>query len=161
MLETVRGVLAYVVVGGLAANFFLVFSLFTVLTGASEGSQISDSRKLSIDSDAKVFGILFGVGAFIGLFFGSSGQFALTPEFMFLPAMGSFLVGTAISYFICNKLNNDYMARAERNFAEGNFREAIEDAREVARSSETMRRRANEIVEAARAHVETPMGLGV
>lgn len=158
MMDTIRGIVIYVGVCGLVANFFMIQGFASVAMGA-DGSQVRKKRRLPIDSDAKIFGILFAIGGVIGLFCGTSQQFPLT-EALAIPVMLSFVAGFAFSYWVTNKLNNEYMARAERNFAEGNYRDAMEDAREVARSSETMRRRASDLANQASDRHQQSLGLG-
>ena len=160
MIDTIRGVLAYVAICGLAANVFVIMGLVSVATGSAEGSQVSKSRRLPIDSDAKVFGILFAIGAFLGITFGTSTQFTLQAEGIVLPALFSFLIGLGGAWWITHHLNNEYMARAERNLSEGHYREAMEDALEVARSSETMRNRAKRLASEAKQLHQQNMGLG-
>jgi hypothetical protein len=59
-------------------------------------------------------------------------------------------VGLVVALPRVSKLNESYLSRAATNLEAGNFKEALEDASEVARSSERLRERANQIVEAAR-----------
>lgn len=153
--------LAHVFGGGLAANALLIFGLVQVFLGAEEGSQVSQDRRLPIDSDLKVFGMLFGMGAIIGWVVYNVSGCAAVYDWVVPTLVVAGVAGAAVSFTICSKLNDEYISRAELNLAEGNYKEAIEDAREVMRSSEALRNRAKQISQQAHAlRNEQPMGLG-
>lgn len=132
------------VVGGFAANALLIQALLGIAFGEQD-SCIRKERRLPIDSDLKLFSIGFAVGASIGIAIAASiGVIAW--EFVAVAGVVAFIAGSAVAMGFCVKLNGQYLARAYENFHSGNFREAIEDASEVARSSERLRSEAEFLI---------------
>jgi hypothetical protein len=86
----------------------------------------------------------------IGLIVAAVSGFPKDPLYFALTAGVSFVAGLVIALPRVTKLNEAYLARAIENLEEGRVREALEDASEVARSSERLRSQANEIIEMAR-----------
>ena len=146
MVEIITAAVTHVIVGGIAANLLLIMSLASIAMGG-EGSQISRERRLPQDSDSQVFVILFVAGAVCGLVAAFVSGFSADPLFLVPTGAVAFLVGLFIAFPRVKKLNEAYLQRAAQNVDAGNYREALEDAREVARSSERLRARANEIIE--------------
>lgn len=146
--QVITGVL-HAIAGGVAANTLVIFSLVNVAMGA-EGSRISRERRLPSDSDALLFGMLFAVGAVCGLVLAFLTGFPADRFYLLGSAGVGFVAGLLIALPKVAKLNEAYLSRAQSNLDEGHFKEALEDASEVARSSERLRARANRIVEAAR-----------
>jgi hypothetical protein len=138
MFEQVMTAVMHLVVGGLAANLLVIWALISVAIGG-EGSRVSPARRLPSDSDGQLFAILFCVGAVCGLVVAMVASAAL-----------GFVAGLVVALPRVAKLNENYLTRAESNLQLGDFKGALEDASEVARSSERLRERANQIVEAAR-----------
>lgn len=158
-MAVVTFTLGLIVIGGLAANALLLFSLVGVALGG-QGSHVSKSRRLPQDSDAKLFRLLFVIGAVIGCGFAYLGGFA-DWVFAFPTGAASFVVGSIIAYRTCVKLNDGYLQRAYENLERGDFRGAIEDAKEVARSSEVLRAEAKSIVaKAEELRREQPLPIG-
>jgi hypothetical protein len=150
MFDTLMTGLLHLVVGGIAANALVIFSLVNVAVGG-EGSKISPQRRLPNDSDAQLFGTLFAVGAVCGLVLALLTGFPEDRFYLLGSAGVGFIAGVLIAWPRVTQLNEAYLIRAEQNLEEGQYKEALEDASEVARSSERLRERANQIVEAARA----------
>ncbi|MDZ4779851.1 MAG: hypothetical protein SGJ19_06340 [Planctomycetia bacterium] len=139
----------HLIVGGIAANLLVIWSLANVAIGG-EGSHISRDRRLPSDSDGQLFGMLFAVGGLCGLGVAVITGFPQDPLYLGATAAVAFVVGLVVTLPRVAKLNESYLSRAATNLEEGNYKEALEDASEVARSSERLRERANQIVEAAR-----------
>jgi hypothetical protein len=149
MLDQLTTAAMHLIVGGIAANLLVIWSLANVAMGG-EGSQISRNRRLPNDSDGQLFGMLFAVGGLCGLLVAVGTGFPQDPLYLGATAAVAFVVGLVVALPRVAKLNESYLSRAAANLEEGNFKEALEDASEVARSSERLRERANQIVEAAR-----------
>jgi len=111
---------------------------------------VSRERRPPNDSDAKLFGILFAVGAICGLLVAVGAGFPADPIYLVASGGLAFVAGLVVALPRVAKLNESYLNRAASNLELGNYKEAIEDASEVARSSERLRERANEIVETTR-----------
>lgn len=139
----------HVVVGGIAANLLVIFSLVSVAMGG-DGSRISPERRLPSDSDAQMFGLLFCIGAACGIAVATALGFSAEPLQLAATAGVSFVAGLITALPRVSKLNEAYLERAAQNLEEGRAKEALEDASEVARSSERLRGRANQIMEMAR-----------
>jgi hypothetical protein len=139
----------HLVVGGVAANLLVIWSLVNVAAGG-EGSRVSRERRLPQDSDQKLFGFLFAVGGICGLAVAVLSGFSTDWLFLAASAGLAFVVGMVVALPWVAKLNEQYLHRAASELELGNFKEALEDASEVARSSERLRDRANQIVEAAK-----------
>jgi hypothetical protein len=148
MIDQLTAGFTHVIVGGIAANLLVIFSLVSVAAGG-EGSRISPERRLPNDSDAQLFVLLFCIGSACGIAVATA--FGFAAELMPLAATGgvSFVVGMLVALPRVSKLNEAYLERAVHNLEEGRAKEALEDASEVARSSERLRSRANEIIEMA------------
>lgn len=140
----------HLVIGGVAANLLVLFSLVNVASGG-EGSKVSRERRLPQDSDGKLFGFLFAVGGVCGLAVAMLSGFSADWLYLGASAGVAFVVGMIVALPWVAKLNEQYLTRAASELEEGRFKEALEDASEVARSSERLRDRANQIVEAAKA----------
>lgn len=149
MIDQATTGLMHVIVGGLAANLLVIWSLANVALGG-EGSKVSRERRLPSDSDSQLFGILFAVGAVCGLLVAAGTGFPADPFYLAASGGLAFVAGLVVALPLVAKLNESYLNRAASNLELGNYKEAIEDASEVARSSERLRERANEIVETAR-----------
>jgi hypothetical protein len=146
--QAIAGV-THLIVGGVAANVLVILSLLSVAMGG-EGSHISRERKLPGDSDSQLFCLLFAAGAVIGLIVATAIGFAKDPMYLGITGGVAFVAGLLLSLPRVTKLNEAYLARAIENLEEGLYKEALEDASEVARSSERLRGQANQIIEAAR-----------
>jgi hypothetical protein len=149
MVEQVIAGATHLVVGGIAANVLVIFSLLSVAMGG-EGSQISRNRRLPSDSDAQLFAILFAVGSISGLIVAFVAGFAADLPYLAATVGVAFVLGLMVTLPRVAKLNEAYLQRAAENLDEGHYKEAFEDASEVARSSERLRARANEIIKIAR-----------
>jgi hypothetical protein len=146
--QAIAGV-THLIVGGIAANVLVILSLASVAMG-NQGSHISRERRLPGDSDIEVFTLLFAAGAVIGLAVAVATGFTRDPMYLAVSGGISFVAGLVIALPRVTKLNEAYLARALENLEEGRAKEALEDASEVARSSERLRARANEIIAMAR-----------
>jgi hypothetical protein len=149
MVDQIASGATHVIVGGLAANLLVIFSLLSVAMGG-EGSCISRERRLPKDSDGKLFAILFAVGAVCGMAVSYFVGFSTDVLYLALTGGAAFVAGLLVAFPHVAKLNEAYLARAASNLEEGHIKEALEDAREVARSSERLRAQANQIIEMAR-----------
>jgi hypothetical protein len=149
MFEQVMTAVMHLVVGGLAANLLVIWALISVAIGG-EGSRVSPARRLPSDSDGQLFAILFCVGAVCGLVVAMVTGFPEDRFYLVASAALGFVAGLVVALPRVAKLNENYLTRAESNLQLGDFKGALEDASEVARSSERLRERANQIVEAAR-----------
>lgn len=149
MPDQILSAIAHCLVGGIAANVLLIMGLVNVAVGG-EGSKIRKDRRLAIDSDAKVFGIFFLVGAFVGC--GVAVSTGLTTEWALLviTAIVGFFSTTVVGLVLTSKINDVYIRRARQNLKDGLYTEAIEDAAEVARSSQRLRYEARAIKKLAR-----------
>ncbi len=65
-------------------------------------------------------------------------------------AFGCFVLGVIFGLRRATRLNDAYLSRAMQCLERGQYKEAIEDAQEVARSSERLRSSANRVLNAAR-----------
>lgn len=159
MFVIVTLTLGFVCIGGFAANALLISCLVgCVLSG--QGSHVSKERRLPEDSDAMLFRRLFVIGGGIGLAFAYAGGFREW-LYAFPNGIAAFAVGSIISYRLCVQLNDSYLSRAQTNLDLGDFRGAIEDAKEVARSSESLRPLANAIVaQAQEMRMQQPSSAG-
>jgi hypothetical protein len=149
MLDQVMTGVTHLIIGGVAANALVIFSLISVAMGG-EGSHITRERRLPGDSDGELFGLLFAAGGVIGLIVAAVSGFPKDPLYLALTAGVGFVAGLVIALPRVTKLNEAYLARAIENLEEGRAKEALEDASEVARSSERLRGEANQIIEMAR-----------
>jgi hypothetical protein len=149
MIDQAFAAVAHVVAGGIAANTLVIFSLLSVAMGG-QGSHISRDRRLPSDSDSQLFAILFALGSLCGLIVAFVVGFSPDPLYLAATAGVAFVLGLIVALPRVSKLNEQYLDRAANNLEEGHFKEAIEDASEVARSSERLRARANEIISMAR-----------
>lgn len=140
----------HLIIGGVAANLLVLWSLVNVAAGG-EGSCVSRERRLPQDSDQKLFGFLFAVGGICGLGVAVLSGFSFDWLYLGATAAAAFVIGMVVALPWVAKLNEQYLNRAATELDSGNFKEALEDASEVARSSERLRDRANQIIEAARA----------
>jgi hypothetical protein len=139
---------AHAIIGGLAANLLLIFSIVNVAIGG-QGSHVSPKRRLPSDSDAKFFVILFAAGAACGLIVATATQFSPDPIFLAASGGAAFVAGLLVALPRVARLNEAYLKRAAENLEQGRYKEALEDAREVARSSERLRPQANQIIDVA------------
>lgn len=139
----------HLIVGGIAANLLVVWSLLSVAMGG-EGSQIRRERRLPGDSDSQLFAMLFAVGSTCGLIVAIVAGFSADPLYFAATAGVAFVAGLVFAFPRVAKLNEAYLQRAASNLEDGHFKEALEDASEVSRSSERLRARANQIIEMAR-----------
>jgi hypothetical protein len=149
MIDQLTAGFTHVIVGGIAANLLVIFSLVSVAAGG-EGSRISPDRRLPNDSDAQLFCLLFCIGAACGIAVATA--FGFSAELLQLAATAgvSFVAGLITALPRVSKLNEAYLERAVQNLEEGRAKEALEDASEVARSSERLRGKANQIIDMAR-----------
>lgn len=143
-MAVVTFTLGIAAVGGIAANTLMLLALIGLMFGG-QGSQVSKQRRFRQDSNARLFGLLFVVGAVIGCGFALVAGFA-DWFFAFPAGVASFVIGSIIAYRTCVKLNEAYFERALQNLEQGDYKGAIEDAMEVARSSEALRSEANTII---------------
>jgi hypothetical protein len=149
MIDQAFAAVTHAVVGGIAANTLVIFSLVSVAMGG-QGSHVSRDRRLPSDSDSQLFAILFAVGSLCGLIVAFLAGFSRDPLYLAATAGVAFVAGLLFALPRVSKLNEAYLDRAAHNLEEGHLKDAIEDASEVARSSERLRARANEIIEMAR-----------
>jgi hypothetical protein len=149
MVDQAIAGITHLVVGGIAANVLVILSLASVAMGG-QGSHVSRDRRLPGDSDSEVFTLLFAAGAVIGLIVAVATGFTKAPLYLLVSGGISFVAGLVIVLPRVTRLNEAYLARAAENLEEGLVKEALEDANEVARSSERLRSRANQIIEMAR-----------
>jgi hypothetical protein len=149
MVEQAIAGATHLVVGGIAANVLVIFSLLSAAMGG-EGSLISRNRRLPSDSDAQLFAILFAVGSVCGLIVAFIAGFSADLPYLAATGGAAFVAGLMFALPRVAKLNEAYLQRAAENLEEGRYKEAFEDASEVARSSERLRSRANKIIEMAR-----------
>ena len=149
MFDVVTIVSGHIIIGGIAANLLVIFGLLSVAFGG-EGSCVSPARRLPQDSDAKLVGLLFGVGAVCGVLFAYLSGFAVDWTWIAPTGFVSFMLGSFLAFSRVSKLNEQYLSRAQANFDQGRYKQAIEDANEVARSSERLRSAAKKIVAVAR-----------
>ena len=110
--------------------------LFALLSGGS--SEIRRERRLPEISDSRLFAIQAVIGAAWGLLIAALLGFQIEPVGCFLVAIATFLRGVFYGFNVVTSLNNRYLSRAVECFEQGLYREAIDDAKEVARSSERL-----------------------
>lgn len=137
MLPNLLAVIGMMLNGAIAATALPAFStLVALVTGPS--SCISKDRKLSTDSDLRLLLHLVAIGATVGgldaIVFGGGGQ-----GIDILMCLVSFLAGLFYTLYRLNQLNSGYLKRARKCLTAGEYKNAIEDANEVARSSERLR----------------------
>lgn len=148
-MDQLLSALPHILFGGCAANVILIMGLINVAMG-SEGSKVSRERRLPIDSDAGIFVIFFVVGAICGT--GVAVMTGLTHDWSLLIVTGfvSFFATLFIGLMLTSKINDSYVRRARQNLKDGLYEEAIEDASEVARSSDRLGSEARAIEKLAR-----------
>jgi hypothetical protein len=132
---------SHVLAGGVAATWLLVVCKIGEFVGndACE-SRIDVRRRVPCDSDAIVGGGLAAIGAVVGLVIaismltGGGNAAAYWP----LSAAAGGLVGLVVPLPIVRYFAKQYLRRAALNLEQGNYKEAIEDARECARIAKSM-----------------------
>lgn len=139
-------------ISGVSACWLLILCKAGELTGSPENvSQIPKERKLPLDSDALVGGVLFAVGATIGI--GVSVALFLNDldaaNYWLAPLGVAAVVGLLGPWPLVRKLGKDYLERARLNLEQGDFKAAMQDAAEVERISEVYKAEAREIREYA------------
>ncbi|MCO6044466.1 ZIP family metal transporter [Aeoliella sp. ICT_H6.2] len=114
------------------------------------------------DSDAKVAGALFAMGAVIGvaiaLVLHSNGGDAAS--YWPLSLAAGAVLGVVVPWPLVRRLGKDYLDRARLNLEQGRFKEAMQDAAEVERISEVYKSEAIEIKEYARQQRDEQIAIG-
>ncbi len=159
MIDRLIYIAGMAAISGMAASILVVVGVVGVFLGM-QGSLIRKERRLPQDSDARLFFRLFGVGAIVGLAGALLGDGEW--EFAFPTGIASFVIGAVYGARFCARLNNEYLTRAYDCMDQKDFTAAIEDAKEVARSSKTLRQEANELIlDATRQRSKIPLKLDV
>ena len=143
MLQNLQAVIEQMFQGAIASTILTAFFLIVAVITCN-GSRVSKARKLPDDSDIRLLVQLVGIGALIGglsatMFGGAGGGANL------LTCLISFKAGILFALYRVSSLNNAYLKRARCCLDAGDYRGGIEDASEVARSSERLRKIAMEI----------------
>jgi hypothetical protein len=131
----------HLVVGGASATWLLVVCKVGELIGNQTcESRISAGRRVQYDSDALVGGGLAAVGSVVGLgvaftLLNGGGDVA---AYWPLSLLAGGLIGLVVPLPLVRYFARQYLARAASNLEQGNFKEAIEDAREAARLAKSM-----------------------
>lgn len=146
---------------GLAACWLVALCKMGELTGNAENiSQLPPERKLPHDSDMMVAGVLFAIGAVIGVVVAFVLQANGADPQAYWPV--SLAPGVAIGLFIpwpfVRLLGRQYLERAITNMEQGNYKEALQDAKEVERISESLKPEARAIIEEAQELRGDPLG---
>ena len=145
MIDNILATFIYAFVAGIGA---IALPLFALMSG--QGSEIRPERRLPGDSESRALLVLFCVGAFCGLPAAFILNFSLAPAYLIPVVFVGFVAGLVVGLPMVTSHNNAYLARAMENLEAGRFRDALEDAREVSRSSERLRSQAERIIRMAR-----------
>jgi hypothetical protein len=139
--SVLTAVASHVLAGGAAATWLLVVCRIGEFAGSYTcESRIDVRRRVPYDSDAIVGGGLASIGAVVGLAIaismlsGGGNAAAYWP----LSAGAGALVGLIVPLPIVRYFAKQYLRRAALNLQQGNYKEAIEDARECARIAKSM-----------------------
>lgn len=145
MIDSMLATVVYAFVAGIAA---IALPLLALMSG--QGSEIRPERRLPSDSEGRAMLILFCVGACCGIPAAFVLEFSLAPLHLIPVVFIGFVSGLIAGLPMVTSHNNAYLARAMENLNAGRFRDALEDAKEVSRSSERLRSQAERIICIAR-----------
>jgi hypothetical protein len=127
--------LLHILAGAVCANWLLAVCKVGELT-SGQGSLVSPQRRLPLDNNALVGGLLAGAGAVAGaIVWTVAGRMGAANPTAFWPATAGVaaVVGLVGPLPLVTALKNGYLKRAQENFEQQNYKDALEDAGEAAR----------------------------